>query len=105
MLMLTGETLLFIIFNTHTCKSVIIITSEFLVVDHLNGAARADLAWWRTFLVTWNGMSIMPPTSPSVIVVSDASSSWGCGAIHSDLSFQLQWSESWASVKIAPTEL
>ena len=72
---------------------------------HLNRAARADLAWWHTFLVTWNGTSILPPTGPSFRVVSDASGSWGCGVIHGNRWFQLQWPESWASVTIATKEL
>jgi hypothetical protein len=72
---------------------------------HINRAARADLAWWHTFLHTWNGVSIMPPTTPPLILVSDASGSWGCGAAHENLWFQLQWPESWASITIAPKEL
>lgn len=54
---------------------------------------------------TWNGVSIMPPTTPPLILVSDASGSWGCGAAHENLWFQLQWPESWASITIAPKEL
>ena len=72
---------------------------------HLNRAARADLAWWHTFLYAWNGMSIIPPTNSPLLVVSDASGSWGCGAVHEDLWFQLQWPESWAPITIAPKEL
>jgi len=72
---------------------------------HLNRAARSDLAWWHTFLHTWNGISIMPPTNPPLTLVSDASGLWGCGTVHKDLWFQLQWPESWASVTNAPKEL
>ena len=72
---------------------------------HLNQAARADLTWWHTFLQAWNGTSIMPPTTPPLVVVSDASGSWGCGAAHENLRFQLQWPETWAAVSIAPKEL
>ena len=69
---------------------------------HLNQAAQADLTWWHTFLQAWNGTSIMPPTTPPLVVVSDASGSWGCGAAHENLWFQLQWPETWAAVSIAP---
>ena len=72
---------------------------------HLNQAAQADLTWWHTFLQAWNGTSIMPPTTPPLVVVSDASGSWGCGAAHENLWFQLQWPEAWAEVSIAPKEL
>ena len=69
---------------------------------HLNSSARADLAWWHTFLRTWNGTSIMPPTNPPLILVSDASGTWGCGAFYENCWFQLQWPDSWSSVTIAP---
>ena len=39
------------------------------------------------------------------MVVSGASGSWGCGAAHENLWFQLQWPEPWAEVSIAPKEL
>ena len=44
---------------------------------HLDSSARADLAWWHTFLGTWNGTSTMPPTN---LPLSDAFGTWGCGA-------------------------
>ena len=72
---------------------------------HLNRAARADLAWWLTFLRTWNGTSVIKPTNPPFVLRSDASGSWGCGAVHEDLWFQLQWPASWEAVSIAPKEL
>ena len=37
-----------------------------------------------------------------LVVVSDASGLWGCGAVHENLWFQLQWPETWAAVSIAP---
>ena len=72
---------------------------------HLNRAARADLVWWLTFLRTWNGTSVIKPTNPPFVLRSDASGSWGCGAVHEDLWFQLQWPASWEAVSIAPKEL
>ena len=72
---------------------------------HLNKGARADIAWWHTFLRSWNGTSMMQPSGPPLAMVSDASGSWGCGAAQEDLWFHLQWPESWATVSIAPKEL
>ena len=72
---------------------------------HLNRGARADLAWWHTFIGVWNGIGIMPPSGPTIFVVSDASGSWGCGATYENLWFQMQWPGSWAALSIAPKEL
>ena len=72
---------------------------------HLNYAAQADLAWWHTFLCTWNGRSLILPPNPPRTMVSDASGSWGCGAFHGNSWFQLQWPEEWATVSIAAKEL
>ena len=72
---------------------------------HLNRSARADIAWWHTFLRTWNGISVMPPSNEPFIIVSDASGGWGCGAMYANLWFQLQWPEKWYTVAIAPKEL
>jgi len=48
----------------------------------------------------------MPATSPSVTVTSDASGSWGCGAVTSDGQWlQLQWPQSWGDVHIAAKEM
>ena len=72
---------------------------------HLTCSARADLAWWHIFLTTWNGTSFMPPSNVPLLLVSDASGTWGCGAFQGNCWFQLQWPESWTSVSIAPKEL
>ena len=40
---------------------------------HLDMGARVDLAWWSTFLHTWNGVSITPPMNIPLVMVSDAS--------------------------------
>ena len=59
----------------------------------LNAEARSDLAWWATFLETWNGVSLMANhlLPPRHVVVSDASGTWGCGAYHGHEWFQLPW--------------
>ena len=48
---------------------------------HLNVSARVDIAWWCTFCSEWNGVSLLTPPAPSISLFSDASGSWGLGAI------------------------
>ena len=66
--------------------------SQFGKRDHmirLNAAFRADLEWWHIFVSSWNGVSMMGRESlliPGVEIWSDASGSWGCGAV-----WDLQW--------------
>ena len=61
--------------------------SQFGKRDHmirLNAAFRADLEWWHIFVGSWNGVSMMGRESlltPEVEIWSDASRSWGCGAV------------------------
>jgi len=58
---------------------------------------RSDLQWWASFLPGWNGRSILPQSEPTHTVMSDASGSWGCGAVSdSGQYFQLEWPESWS---------
>ena len=48
----------------------------------LNEGFRSDLEWWAMF-TGWNGVSLMSTVvykSPDIIVTSDASGGWGCGA-------------------------
>ena len=61
---------------------------------HLGSAVRSDILWWHTFMAEWNGVSIIPqPKSPSSVVWSDASGSFGCGAICPTIGrwIQLRW--------------
>ena len=75
----------------------------------LNMGFRSDLEWWATFLPVWNGVGLMGPGShgrPSLLVTSDASGSWGCGAFTNTGSwFQLPWSGAWKTVHITCKEL
>ena len=53
---------------------------------------RADLQWWNTFVVHWNGVAMFPYTSqPAFSATSDASGSWGCEAWLGSSWFQLEW--------------
>lgn len=63
---------------------------------HLSVGARSDLAWWDTFLVSWNGISLMTATdrkAPDTILTSDASGGWRCGGYWDDRWFQLAWED------------
>ena len=73
----------------------------------LNQGFRADLAWWREFLVQWNGVSFLtPPASlPRTHLFTDASGSWGCAAWHGDAWFQVEWDSLSQSLSIAEKEL
>ena len=67
---------------------------------------RSDLHWWATFLPGWNGRSILPPQEPSYTITSDASGSWGCGAVcDRGQWFQVPWPQSWAGLNIAAKEM
>ena len=62
----------------------------------LGPAIRSDILWWHTFMAEWNGVSIIPhPRPPSAVLWSDASGSFGCGAICPTLAkwIQLRWDE------------
>ena len=52
---------------------------------HLTADFHSDLAWWISFLEYWNGCSMMrihcDNQSPKIVVATDASGAWGCGAI------------------------
>ena len=58
----------------------------------LNREFRADLQWWRTFAVHWNGVAMFPCViTPTSAATSDASGAWGCGAWSGSSWFQLEW--------------
>lgn len=74
----------------------------------LNKAARADLKWWFYFLQVWFGSFFFVAPVPSHHVYSDASGSWGCGAVQDASSwFQVRWPGDgrWESASIATMEL
>ncbi len=60
----------------------------------LNREAKDDVDWWFQFSREWNGTAMMWYTDrskPEVVLTSDASGSWGCGAWWEARWFQLQW--------------
>ena len=72
----------------------------------LNTEFRADMLWWQTFAVGWNGASLLVNSnSREVSVTSDASGSWGCGAWQGNKWFQLQWDANSQSLHISAKEL
>ena len=71
----------------------------------LNAQARADIQWWGIFMEHWNGVSFLPASVPTHYFYSDASVSWGCGAVWAPVWFQLQWPADWMEMNIAVKEL
>ena len=75
----------------------------------LNREFRSDLMWWHTFVQAWNGLSILHhPYSvlgPANSILTDASGTWGCGAIFHHQWFQWQWSSEWTDEGIMAKEL
>ncbi len=60
----------------------------------LNKQARADIEWWACFAGSWNGTAMMltsPSTGHQVVLTSDASGNWGCGAFSGSQWFMLPW--------------
>ena len=74
----------------------------------LNVDFRSDLAWWSTFVDSWNGITFLNLTQqvvPSMNVFTDASGTFGCGALWGNLWLQGQWPLEWESVNIMVKEL
>ena len=72
----------------------------------LTAQCRADIQW---FLAEWNGTSFFPSgySAPRTVVLSDASGSWGAGAVRMDSHewFQVKWPHTWSATNIAVKEL
>ena len=75
----------------------------------LTSEFHSDLAWWECFLPHWNCRSFMSmhktQWDPQVVFSSDASGTWGCGAIWSTQWIQCEWQSSWTGKSIALKEL
>ena len=73
-------------------------------------AVKEDLAWWSAFITQWNGTSLlwdyMGEEHADISVYSDASGSWGCGALSGESWLQHQWIQGRSSkLSIAVKEL
>ena len=69
----------------------------------LNASFRSDVCWWHTFLGSWNGFSLLrwiDSSSYDVFIQTDASGSWGCGALFDKKWLQWQWPPSWSTAGI-----
>ena len=74
----------------------------------LNAAFRSDLRWWQCFLDSWNGVSMLENLSlrvPNQHLYSDASGSFGCGALWGPAWFQFRWPAAFSQHSIAVKEL
>ena len=74
----------------------------------LNQGFRSDLAWWSCFLLRCNGRSfedLVGGRKSSVVFASDASGSWGCGAVWGEKWLQGAWPVGWDDVSIMVKEL
>ena len=62
---------------------------------------------WKVFGSHWNGAALFidPCSAYPVVLTSDASGSWGCGAWCGSTWFQLQWEKQLVSKQIAVKEL
>lgn len=71
----------------------------------LTRAFRSDLRWWHLFATHWNGLSFFNHTSPDHEILTDASGSWGCGAVFGTQWLQVAWSHEWSRMDIMVKEL
>ena len=74
----------------------------------LNLAVRADIAWWHTLLQSWSGVSsqqFLALGNPDIHLFTDASGSWGCGALASPFWLQVGWPTGTILSSIALKEL
>ena len=61
----------------------------------MNRELQEDVWWWSTWVEYWNGISVVwdaQRCDPDHHVWSDASGSWGCGAVWGGRWFQAEWS-------------
>ena len=75
----------------------------------LRSSFKSDLQWWAMFLADWNGISMMSSLgrcTPTVVLTSDASGTWGCGAFTSSGQWlQREWRGVWEDAHITAKEL
>ena len=82
---------------------------ELLFYTRLNNEFKSDLYWWHIFLEHWNGLSFLRATGITnpikLSIQTDASGSWGCGALFGDHWFHWPWPDEWTSIGIMAKEL
>lgn len=75
----------------------------------LSAEFRSDLAWWQRFITVWNGRSLMDlhafTWNPAISFSTDASGSWGCGALWGSNWFHCPWEGHWRECSIACKEM
>ena len=72
----------------------------------LNKDFISDLTWWKIFAKHWNGSALIPGShDKEIVLTSDASGSWGCGAWCGTEWFKLQWDDQSQHLQIAIKEL
>ena len=71
----------------------------------LTKAFLSDLRWWHLFVTRWNGISFFDCSLPNHEIHTDASGSWGCGAVFGNQWMQLAWSNKWLQTDIMAKEL
>jgi len=73
----------------------------------LNSSFRSVLAWWHTFLKSWNVVSILQvlhKQRPDTFLWSDAAGRWGCAALWGREWFQYPWNDRMRGTSIAVME-
>ena len=72
----------------------------------LNNEFISHLTWWKVFAKHWNGSPLIPGShDKEIVLTSDASGSWGCGAWCGVEWFKLQWDDRSQHLQIAIKEL
>ena len=74
----------------------------------LNREFRLGLQWWVCFAPHWNGtclLALLEQATLDIVVHSNASGSWGFGAVATSTWFHGSWPSHWGSVNITAKEL
>ena len=69
---------------------------------------KADMSWWSIFMEQWNGTSLLWDhlhQYAEVMVISDETGSWGCGALAGGSWLQHEWLPGTLRMSIAQKEL
>ena len=69
----------------------------------------SDLKWWHLFISNWNGVGFLEgfttPQKHDVQIQTDASETWGCGALFENHWLQLEWLMEWKRMDLVAKEL